>query len=59
MVALVVLVASGVIAEEMDEIDKKLAKEAPLFSRRRISGLVPEVPSPWAMKSVQPVMRLI
>jgi len=30
MVALVGLVASGVIAGEMDKIDKKLARKAPL-----------------------------
>ena len=35
---LVGLVASGVIAEELDEIDKKLAKEAPLFERIKLRG---------------------
>jgi len=38
MVALVGLVASGVIAGEMDRIDKKLAKEAPLFERAKMRG---------------------
>ena len=40
MVSLVGLVASGVIAGEMDEIDKKLAKEAPLFERAKMRGRV-------------------
>ena len=40
MVPLVGLVASGVIAEELDEIDKKLAREAPLFERAKMRGRV-------------------
>jgi len=40
MVPLVGLVASGVIAGEMDEIDKKLAREAPLFERAKMRGRV-------------------
>ena len=40
MVPLVGLVASAVIAEEMDEIDKKLATEAPLFERAKMRGRV-------------------
>ncbi|MFC1601385.1 hypothetical protein ACFL34_03460, partial [Candidatus Sumerlaeota bacterium] len=31
-------VASGAIAGEMDEIDKKLAREAPLFERAKMRG---------------------
>ena len=40
MVPLVGLVASGVIAGEMDKIDKKLAAEAPLFERAKMRGRV-------------------
>jgi hypothetical protein len=40
MVALVGLVASAVIAGGMDKIDKKLAKEAPLFERAKMRGRV-------------------
>jgi len=40
MAALVGLVASGVIAGEMDEIDKKLARKAPLFERAKMRGRV-------------------
>ncbi len=49
MVALVGLVASGVIAGEMDRIDKKLAKEAPLFERAKMRGrlLVGMLPKPF------------
>jgi hypothetical protein len=38
LVALAGLVASGVTAGEIDKIDKKLAREAPLFERAKMRG---------------------